>query len=59
MAQFEIRKATNGQIYWVFQANNNEIVATSETYVSKAGAENAIRVIREQAAGASVLDRSG
>lgn len=59
MAQFEIRRASNSQYYWVFQANNNEIVATSETYVSKAGAQNAIRVIKEQAATASILDRSG
>jgi hypothetical protein len=59
MAQFEIRRASNQQYYWVFQANNNEIVATSETYPAKASAQNAIRVIREQAAGASVRDASG
>jgi uncharacterized protein YegP (UPF0339 family) len=58
MAQFEIRRASNQQYYWVFQANNNEVVATSETYVAKASAQNAINVIKAQAAGASVLDRS-
>jgi uncharacterized protein len=58
VAQFEIRRASNAQFYWVFQANNNEIVAQSETYVAKASAQNAINVLKAQARDASVIDRS-
>jgi uncharacterized protein YegP (UPF0339 family) len=58
MPQFEIRRATNNQYYWVFQGNNNEIVCTSETYLTKANATNSIQVVKTQAPGASVNDRS-
>ena len=58
MPQFEIRRSTNYQYYWVFQANNNEIIATSETYTTKQSARGAIDVIKQQAAGASVLDKA-
>jgi hypothetical protein len=58
MAQFEIRRATNNQYYWVFQGNNNEIICTSETYASKASATNSIQVVKAQAPGAAVNDRS-
>jgi len=58
VAQFEIRRASNGQVYWVFQATNNEVVAISETYAAKASAQNGIRVLQEQAQGGGVLDRS-
>ncbi|HJE96309.1 MAG TPA: YegP family protein [Ligilactobacillus acidipiscis] len=39
---FVIRKATNGQFYFVLKAGNNEVVATSETYFYK---ESAVRTI--------------
>jgi len=58
VAQFEIRRSTDNQHYWVFQANNNEVVATSETYTTRQSARNAIDVIKQQAAGASVLDKA-
>jgi len=58
MAQFEIRPSSNNQYYWVFQANNNKVVATSETYVAKQSARDAIDVIKQQAASASVLDKA-
>lgn len=59
MAQFEIRKSANGQYYWVFQANNNEIVCTSETYYTKTSAQNAIDVVKRLAPPAGVLDKAG
>ncbi len=58
MAQFEIFNDKSGQFRWRFQANNNEIVAQSEAYTSKAGCQNGIDVIRREAANASVLDRT-
>ena len=58
MAQFEIRRATNNQYYWIFQANNNEIICTSETYLSKASATNSIQVIKTQAPTATINDKS-
>jgi uncharacterized protein YegP (UPF0339 family) len=58
MAQFEIRKATNGQYYWVFQGNNNEVICQSEIYVSKDSAKNSIQVVKVQAPGAGTNDKS-
>jgi uncharacterized protein YegP (UPF0339 family) len=59
MAQFEIRKATNGLYYWVFQANNNEVICTSETYASKQNAVNSIDVTKRQGPSAPTNDKSG
>ena len=59
MAQFEIRKASNEQFFWVFQGNNNEVICTSETYRRKDSATNSIQVVKTQAASASINDRSG
>lgn len=42
---FVIRKATNNQFYFVLKSANNEVVATSETYVSKQSAEKTISSI--------------
>lgn len=44
---FVIRKATNGQYYFVIKAENNEVVATSETYYSKDSAESTIESIKK------------
>lgn len=43
---FVIRKATNGQYYFVIKAGNNEVVATSETYFYKESAEKTIDSIK-------------
>ena len=59
MAQFEIFIGRDGQYHWRFQANNNEIVAQSEAYTTKAGAQNGVSVVKAQAAGASVVDGTG
>ena len=45
--------------YFEIQASGNfGTIATSETYVSKFGAEHAIDLIRSQAPGASVVDET-
>lgn len=55
--RFVIRKATNSQYYFTISAGgNHEILATSETYVSKASARHAIDVIKGGAGGAQVID---
>lgn len=58
MAEFEIKKSTNNQYFWRFQANNNEIVAQSETYTTKAACKNGIEVVKREAANASVKDNT-
>lgn len=44
---FVIRKATNGQYYFVIKAANNEVVATSETYYYKDSAKKTINSIKK------------
>jgi uncharacterized protein YegP (UPF0339 family) len=41
-AHFEILPAQNGQYFFHLVANNNEIIAWGETYVTEAGAEKAV-----------------
>lgn len=43
---FAIRKASNGQYYFVIKSDNNEIVATSETYYTKYSCEKTINAIK-------------
>lgn len=43
---FVIREATNGQYYFVIKSDNNEVVATSETYLTKYSAEQTINSIK-------------
>jgi uncharacterized protein len=54
--RFIIRKSANNQYYFTISAGNYEVLATSETYVSKASAQHAISVIRGSAGGAQVID---
>ena len=56
MAQFEIFKDIRGQFRWRFQANNNEVVAQSEGYLTVASARNGIAVLQREAAGATIKD---
>jgi uncharacterized protein len=44
---FVIRKATDGQYYFVLKSANNEIVATSETYRYKDSAKKTIDSIKQ------------
>lgn len=43
---FEITKSANDQYYFVIKANNHEVVATSETYVTKQSAKKTIDSIK-------------
>lgn len=53
--KFRIKKATNGQFYWIFQAPNGEIMAISETMHNYSDILHAINVIKEQASAAMVI----
>lgn len=55
-AEFEIRKSSNDKFYFVLQAENNEIIATSEMYEQKASALNGIEAVKRVAPGAPIND---
>jgi len=47
--KFELRKSSSGQYYFNLKAANGEPLLSSEMYISKGGAENGIRSVRENA----------
>jgi uncharacterized protein YegP (UPF0339 family) len=56
MSKFEIFKGTNGQFYFRLKAENGEIIASSEGYVSKLGAQNGVAAVRRCAPVAQLVD---
>jgi uncharacterized protein YegP (UPF0339 family) len=54
--KFELKKTANGQFHFNLKAGNGEIIATSETYESKASAQNGIDSVKRNAADAEVVD---
>ena len=56
--RFEIEKAKNGEHYVRFRARNGEIMARTETYTSKASAQNAIDSLRKNGPKAETVDES-
>lgn len=54
-ARFEIYKDLSGQFRFRLKAANNEVIAVSEGYASKAGAQNGIASVRANA-GAGTVD---
>lgn len=55
MASFEIYKSGT-QFRWRYKAGNGEIVATGESYASKASAQKGIESIKRDAASATLKD---
>jgi len=47
MAKFEIKKAKDGQFYFVLKANNHKVIATGEMYKRKASVTKAILSIEK------------
>ncbi len=43
---FVIYKSSNNQFYFIIKSDNNEVVATSETYVFKESAQRTIDAIK-------------
>ena len=56
--QFKIEKSRNDQYFVRLVASNGQILANTEEYTQKASALNAIRVIKEGAAGGPTVDNT-
>jgi uncharacterized protein YegP (UPF0339 family) len=59
--RFKLQRSTDAQQPYYFEiqaAGNYETLATSETYVNKADALRAIDLIKQGAAGATVVDQT-
>lgn len=54
--KIEIRRSANNQYYVRLVAGNNKIVADTETYVSKQGAQHAAELLKREAAAATIVD---
>lgn len=56
--KFQIKRSasTSQPYYWVIVSSNGQTLATSETYVQKASARQAIDVVKAYAATATVED---
>jgi uncharacterized protein YegP (UPF0339 family) len=59
--KFEIRKSVEGGMKYrfVLKAPNGEIIATSETYTTKAAAKDGIASVKANAASAKIEDVTG
>ena len=53
--KFELKQNTHAEWYFVLKAGNGEVIATSETYSSKAAARKGINSIRLNAPFARVV----
>lgn len=58
MAKFEIYKDRKGEFRWRLKAANNQVIATSEGYSSKAGCKNGIESVKKNAPKAAVEDQT-
>lgn len=57
MAKFEVMKNPNTlQYYWHLKADNGEIIARGETYVSKQGCMDTVNLIKRIASTAPIVD---
>lgn len=52
--RFQRRISRNGEYYFVVKAWNEEIIGTSEMYISEAGRDNAIESVRNNARDAEI-----
>lgn len=58
-AKFVVKKGSTGQYRFNLVAANGEIIATSETYTTKAAAMKGIESVKKNAAGAVLDDQTG
>lgn len=56
MAKFEVYKDRREEFRWRLRADNNEIIAVSEGYTSKAGCKNGIESVKKNAPKAEIVD---
>lgn len=57
-AKFVVKKTSNGQFRFNLKAGNGEVIATSESYTTKAAALKGIESVKSNAAGAAVEDET-
>jgi uncharacterized protein len=57
-AKFELYKSSNGEFRWRLKSGNGQIIATSEGYTSKSGAQNGIDAVKRDAAAATTDDQT-
>ncbi len=56
--RFELKGSSDDQFFVRFVASNGELMARSETYTSKASAQNCIASVKKNAPGAEVIDEA-
>ena len=54
--RFHLKKSADGQYMFNLYAENGEVIATSELYRTKQGAENGIQSVRDNAPTAPIHD---
>ena len=58
MPKFEIFMDAKGEFRWRLKADNNEVIASSEGYTSKASCINGIDSVKENAPKAEIEDQT-
>ncbi len=56
MGKFELKTTKDDQFHFVLKASNGQVIAQSETYTTKASAENGIASVRTHAPDAELVD---
>jgi uncharacterized protein YegP (UPF0339 family) len=56
--KFVLKKGSSGKFHFNLVAGNGQVIATSETYESKAAALNGIKSVQTNAPGADVDDQT-
>jgi uncharacterized protein YegP (UPF0339 family) len=57
-AKFVLKKGTTGKFHFSLLATNGKVIATSESYGTKASALNGIESVKRNAAGAEIDDQT-
>ena len=56
--KFVLKKGSSGKLHFNLLAGNSQVIATSESYETKAAALNGIKSVKENAPDASVDDQT-
>ncbi|MBV9793900.1 MAG: YegP family protein [Actinobacteria bacterium] len=56
--KFVLKKGSSGKFHFNLQAGNGQVIATSETYESKAAALNGIKSVQTNAPDAKIQDET-
>lgn len=58
MGLFKIKPSKDEKVFFTLEANNGEVLATSETYESKQAAKKGIKAVQIAASDASIIDET-